>query len=98
MSTLIDIANYKRKMLNDKVEDFRAILTDVEPADLYNVVEKWGRDMVHRTFLVEEEDINYSYKLLSEQEKDKLEPHEAELRAIMESLIIDHDEDEEEDR
>jgi len=27
-------------MLNDKVEDFRAILTDVEPADLYNVVEK----------------------------------------------------------
>ena len=72
MTTQIDIAKFKRKILKEKIDSFKTTLNEVEPADLYNVVEKWTKDMVHRSFLVEDEDINYSHKELTQEEKEKL--------------------------
>jgi hypothetical protein len=39
----------------------------VDPTDLFDIVEKWSRDMVYLKYKVEEEDILYSTNQLTEE-------------------------------
>lgn len=72
---------------------------ELDPTDLYELVEKWGRDIVYDKFKVEEEDILFSISQLTEEEKERLEIQQEEVRSTMENLIVememgDEDEDE----
>jgi hypothetical protein len=75
------------------MESFRTTFAELDPTDIYELVEKWGRDVVYNKFKVEEEDIQYSISQLNDNDKERLETHQEELRTVMESLIMDSDYD-----
>lgn len=65
LQTLIDVEKFRVAQLQDKMETFKEVFAGLDPTDLYELVEKWARDIVYDKFKVEEEDILYSISQLT---------------------------------
>lgn len=65
LQTLIDVEKFRVAQLQGKMETFKEVFAGLDPTDLYELVEKWARDIVYDKFKVEEEDILYSISQLT---------------------------------
>ncbi len=72
---IIEMEKFRIAKLKEKIDHFKEVFADIDPTDLYNLVEKWGRDVVFQQFKVEEEDIQFSVEKLSEKDKETIEEY-----------------------
>lgn len=64
LETLCSIEKFKAKRLEENGENYTA-LADVDPTELYAMIEKHLADLVYEHFRVEVEDFNFSRKQLT---------------------------------
>lgn len=44
---LIEIEKFRITQLKERLEEFRQTFQDLDPTDIYSLLENWGRDVVY---------------------------------------------------